>query len=116
MAELKRRRNRARENGQKFLQKRSVYLHIRRQLKQQRTELFRTRDGLNRAQKARDEILCRLQALDMRDDLVRFDTEAKSGGSSFDPFLCSRLFQQLAESKVDLNGVQLRRIVLQKFC
>src|SRR3981081_3692923 len=116
MPELKRGRNCAWEGSQKFLHQLGVRLHIWRQLEQQWSQLFRTGQWLDRAQKARNEIFGLLQAFDVRDDLVCLDAETKSGRCGLDPLLGNCFLQQLAKSKVDFDRVQLRRIILQKFC
>src|SRR5712675_3162001 len=51
----------------------------------------------------------------MREHLVRLDGEAKVLGRFSDPVLDSRLFYQLAERVVDLDGIQFRCVEVQKF-
>src|SRR5258708_6282638 len=51
----------------------------------------------------------------MCENLVRLDGEAKVLGGFGDPVLDSRLFYQLAERVVDLDGIQFRCVEVQKF-
>src|ERR1700722_6482649 len=108
--------NRAWQDSEKFLKQHGVSLHIRRQLKQQRSQLACALQRFHRAQKTRDEVFRFLQSLYVRDHLVSFNAETKSGRGGVDPLLRSRFLQQLAKGKVHLDCVELRRIVLQKSC
>ena len=77
MPEFKCRRQRARQKRKKIFEQRGIRFQIRRQLKQHRAKLAGGGQRFNRRQEPRNEIFRSLQPLDVRDDLMRFDAEAK---------------------------------------
>src|ERR1700722_4458476 len=115
MAKLERCGNGLRQDREEILQEGSIQLQVRRQLKQDRAQLPRGSQRLNRGQKTRNEVFCPFQAFDVGDDLVRFDAEPEMRRGFLNPVLDRRFFYQLAEGEVDFNGVKLRSVVAEEF-
>src|SRR5215468_8231044 len=111
MPELKSRLQPPRQGCQKALQYLNIYFKVRRQLKQYRPQLAGASQRLNRRKKARNEVLGPLQPLDVGNDLVSLDREAKTFAAVGHPLGQRRLLHQLAEREVHLHGIELRRVV-----
>ena len=56
-----------------------------------------------------------LEPLDVRDDLMRLNAKAKMRRRILQPVLNSRFFNQLPESEIHFNGIELRCVVTQEF-
>src|SRR4029077_2962571 len=102
------------KNCKEVLEQCLINLQIRRKLKQHRAELTSSRQRLNGRQKSRNKVLRRLEALDVRDDLVRLYAEAKLCGRVLQPVLDGRFFNKLPESEIHFDRIQLRRVVSQE--
>ncbi len=115
MTKLERCSHSARQDLQKFGEHGLIGFEIGRKLKENRAETLGALHEFKRSEKALQEFVRALQALDVREHLVRFDGKAEVLGRFGDPVLDGRLFHQLTEGVVDFDGIQLRRVEIQKF-
>jgi len=106
---------RAGQDGQKIFEQRGIGFQIRRELKKHWAEFACSRQRFDGCEKARNEIFGAFQALDVRDDLMRFDAETEVCGRVLQPVLDGGFFDQLAEGEVYFDGVELGGIVSEKF-
>ena len=88
-------------------------MEIWRKLKEQRAEAAGAHGG-KRAEKALDERLAVAQTSEVRDALRSLEAESKSGGNRGLPVFELRAGGKGAESVVDLDGRELRAVVVEE--
>src|SRR6202453_5301532 len=86
-----------------------------RHRKQHRPQLVRFPQRLDRIEESRGRLLRSVQALDVRDGLMRLHRELKMVARGFDPSTQERLAGQPAESEVDFYRIELSRVIAQEF-
>src|SRR5579862_1467633 len=104
------------QSYQELFEQCRIGFQIRRQLKKQRSQFSRLRERFNVGQKPRQEVFGLFQALDVRDDLVCLNTQFECRRRLRNPLLRCCFFQQLPKGEIDLNGIELRGVILEKLC